>query len=112
MSVRYYEWGVASGGGGSTPTSPSDALYGPPEQFSGSVTNAGATITFTRPTKWVHVINNDLADDLEVSFDGGVNYITISSGGDLKENTEVSSILLRGVAGGTDYEVVAGLSAA
>ena len=112
MTVRYYEWGTLAGGGGGTVVVPADALYGPPEQFSGAVTNVAAIITFTRDTKWVHVINADVEYDLEVSFDGGVNYITIGSGGDLQENLELSSLILRGNAAGTDYEVTAGLSAA
>lgn len=111
-SVKFFEWGTLVGsGGGDTPAAPSDALYGPPDQFSGTVTNVGATITFTRSTKWVHVINSDVAQDLEVSFDGGANYITIVSGGDVKQNLQLTSLELRGNVAGTDYEVTAGLSA-
>lgn len=109
MTVKYYEWGQTAGGGGDQPAVPADALYGPPEQFSGTVTNAGATITFTSNTKWVHVINTDVAENLQVSFDGGANYITIVSGGDLKENVSISSLVLLGAAGGTDYEISAAL---
>jgi len=111
MTVRFFEWGQAAGGGGSSPTAPADALYGDPEQFSGTVTNVGATITFTTLTKWVHVINADSQWDLEVSFDGGANYIVIGSGGDLQENLHLASLLLRGNAAGTDYEIAAGLTA-
>lgn len=113
MGTRYFEWGSAVGsGGGTAPVAPADALYGPPDQFSGTVTNVGATITFTRSTKWVHVINADFEHDLEVSFDGGANYITIGSGGDLKQNLQLTSLDLRGNVAGTDYEVTAGLSSA
>jgi len=106
--VQYYEWGNKVGGGGGG-TAPADALFGPPEQFSGVVTNVGATVTFTRPTKWVDVLNQDAEHDLEVSFDGGGSYVTIPSGGSLKEELITTSILLLGNAAGTDYEVVAAL---
>jgi len=108
MSVKYYEWGVAKGG--STPggggSAPADAAFGPPEQFGGVAVVAPTTITFTRDTKWVHVINSDVEFDLEVSLDGGANYISLSSGSELQEAAQVASLLVRG------YEISAGLTAA
>ena len=113
MSIQYFLWGQAAGGTSpSGPTAPPAASYGPPEQFEGNAGLLGDTVTFTRATKWVHVINVDDEFALEVSFDGGATYIIIGSGGDLKEFVQVSSLEVRGVGGVAAYQISAGLTAA
>ena len=107
MGVKYYEWGVTSGGSDSGGgTVPADASYGPVEDFTGTLTGAVATITFSADTKSVHILNTHAANDLLVSFDGGTDWVTVASYGDIEEAAAVSSIMLNGVAG-TTYHVIA-----
>ena len=112
--LHHYEWGESIGDSGSsgTPAAPTDAIFGDPEQASGNVVVAPTTINFTRATKWINVINTDVEHNLEVSFDSGVNYVPIVSGDSLKSEVSVTSILLRGNAAGTNYEIVAAIVAA
>lgn len=113
MPVLKYDWGKLTGGssGGDTPVAPADSLYGPPEQFSGSLAAGDTTLTFSAPTKSVQVINEDDTDGFSVSFDGGTTWIPIGSYGQVRENVSVNSIILRATAANVDYAVVAVLTA-
>ena len=112
MSVKHYEWGVTVGGttpgGGSG--APAAALFGTPDQQSGTAPVGDTTINFATSTKWVHVLNTDQANDLQVSFDGGADWQTISSLGDIKEEIVVTSLILRTTVA-TTYSIIAALSA-
>lgn len=113
MTVMKYDWGRLSGGssGGDTPVVPSDSLYGPPEQFSGSLGVGDTTLTFSAPTKSVQVINQDDSDGFSISFDGGTTWIAVGSYGQVRENVSVNSIILRSTVADVDYAVVAVLTA-
>lgn len=111
MSVKHFEWGATVGGtdaGGGT-TAPADALFGTPDQQSGTANPGDTTINFASTTKWVHVLNTDAANDLQVSFDGGTDFQPIVSYGDLKEEVAVDSIVLRTTVA-TTYSIIAALS--
>ena len=109
MTVRYFEWGVAKGG--TTPSGasiPAEAGYGPPETFEGTLPAGNTTITFTRATKNVHIINNHDNLTLEYSLDGGVDWFNLGPYGHVTEPIAITSLLLRGA--GCTYEITAALS--
>ncbi len=112
MTVLKYDWGNLTGGssGGDTPVAPSDSSYGTPECFSGTALVGTTTITFTSATKSVHVYNRDDVESMDVSFDGGVSWITVAVGGDIREYISITSLQIRVAAGEVDYYIIAALT--
>lgn len=77
------------------------------EHFNGSITDTPAELSFTRRSCHIYVYNDDAAEDLEISFDGGTTYFTIASGSArLDLPVAVESVYLNGAAGGTDYQIL------
>lgn len=113
MPVLFYSFGKLVGGttpGGGVAI-PDEALYGPGFYDVGILPIGDTTITFTKDTKSVQVINRDDTDPFSVSFDGGVTFINLGAYGQVRENVSVSSIILRAAVAGVDYAVIAVLRA-
>lgn len=109
MTVKYYIFGneAAQGSQSGSGGVPSDALYGPGEEYVGQVPAAGITITFTGNTKQVTVRNRHDSNYLGYSFDGGVTWLNMGPYGDINEDISVGNIMLRNDSGvNTDYEII------
>jgi len=108
MSVKFYNWGTLSGGSGSGGggTVPAGSDFGDPDPFEGTIGVAATTVTFTRDTKNVKVINTS-ATNMEISFDNGTTWLTITQFGSDSYPISVASMLLRGNT--ATYEVIATL---
>jgi len=111
MGVSVYNWGQSSGGSGSggTPTAPSSATYGPPEQFEGTLTET-ITITFSSATKSLTIQNTDGENPLEYSLNGGTTWVRLDATGEVTQPFQVINIQLRPVSGSPTYLVEAALS--
>ena len=115
MTVNHYVWGEVSGGccpdSGGSAAVPAEASYGPEESFSGAIGAATVTINFTRATKNVSVYNTHDLEEMEVSFDGGIDWVPIDPNGMRTEPLSLNSLQLRRTgAGNPTYTVVAVLT--
>ena len=112
MPVEYYEWGALQGGSGGSPVVTVTFSAGAPEVFSGTATVAAATLTFTRTTTQVTVINVDDTGIMEYSLDSGATWIPLQPYGHRSHDVGAADIQVRRVgAADADYRVVATLSA-
>jgi hypothetical protein len=112
MSTSFYQWGILSGGedpGGGGPPTPSGSDYGPPEQFSGSLTGSVTTLTFSSSTKKVTVRNIDDQNALQYSFDNST-WFNYSPYGVVQEVVKTTKLYLKSTAGSSTYEVLGILS--
>jgi len=107
MSVQFFEWGISKGGmsPSGSPTIPDEAGYGDPETFEGVLAVGDTTISFSKSTKSVHIVNTHDTIALEYNFDG--IWIGLAPYGEITEPVSVSSLLLRGA--GATYEITAAL---
>jgi hypothetical protein len=111
MPIKYYEWGILTGGANAdgSPISLPTTGYGVPEMFVGQTNGVGVTtVTFSKPTKHTRIANVHDQFSMQYSFDNVV-WFTLIPYQIIQENTLVSEVYLQSFAAGTqvDYEVVA-----
>jgi len=80
---------------------------GIPEQHVGTVDVTAQTVTFSGPTKHVVVSNPKKRATLEVSFDGGVSFVTVTEASKLAMPCRVSGVQIRSTAETHEYEIIA-----
>ena len=116
MPVKFYEWGLLSGGanadgshvtpdGGSSGEGGTD--YGTPESFTGQTDGVGVTtLTFSAATKRVRIANVSDQYTMQYSFDA-ISWMNMQSYQIVQENAEVTTLYLQSYTAGTlvNYEV-------
>jgi hypothetical protein len=80
---------------------------GTPEQYSGTVDVTAQTVTFSGPTKHVVVSNPKKRATLEVSFDGGSSFVTVTEASMLAMPCRVTEVQIRSTGERRDYEIIA-----
>jgi hypothetical protein len=111
MTTKVYEWGKRVGGAdpGGLPVAPAEAMYGLPDPITGTLIGGGVDviIPFVAATKSIQVINTHDSGSFSFSLDGGATWIVIGAYGQIKENAEVTSIMLRPSANASSYAIIA-----
>ena len=84
------------------------ASGGTPEHHNGTAGAAASTITFSSTTRTIVVENTSTSNDLEISFDSGANWKTVSKRGIIGDFWQANSMQIRraGAVNAT-YEIVA-----
>jgi sarcosine oxidase gamma subunit len=80
---------------------------GTPEQYAGTVDVTAQTVTFSGPTKYVVVSNPKKRATLEVSFDGGSSFVTVTEASVLAMPCRVTEVQIRSTGERRDYEIIA-----
>lgn len=113
MAVKHFIWGEEQGsGGGSGPSIPGSASYGPSEPFEGTLGAGVTTVNFSNFSKHVTIRNTHDTDSLEYSFDAGTTWFMALAYQVIQEPVSVNSVQLRNVGGGAaTYEITVTLIA-
>jgi hypothetical protein len=79
---------------------------GTPKHANGTANIASADVTFAGATKHIQIENMDVAKNLLVSFDAGVNWRTVQPGYILDIDCAITTLKIKAYADGCSYELL------